>query len=145
VSCLHDYSLSVDQMKAAENSQAVVISGAGLEDFMSDALASCPAVIDASQGIETTTGAEGVDPHIWMDPENAVKMVQNIAAGLAKLYPEDRDVFLKNARRLLQKAGRSRPVRAGPAQDAQKPRARDLPRRLRLLREGVRSHDRRRD
>jgi zinc transport system substrate-binding protein len=97
VSCLHDYSLSVDQMKAAENSQAVVISGAGLEDFMSDALASCPAVIDASQGIETTTGAEGVDPHIWMDPENAVKMVQNIAAGLAKLYPEDRDVFLKNA------------------------------------------------
>ena len=35
VSCLHDYSLSVDQMKAAENSQAVVISGAGLEDFMS--------------------------------------------------------------------------------------------------------------
>ena len=34
VSCLHDYSLSVDQMKAAENSQAVVISGAGLEDFM---------------------------------------------------------------------------------------------------------------
>jgi len=97
VSCLHDYSLSVDQMKAAENSQAVVISGAGLEGFMADALAHCPTVIDASQGIETLTGQEGTDPHIWMDPENAVKMVRNIEAGLAKLYPDDQDAFRKNA------------------------------------------------
>ena len=39
VSCLHDYSLSVRQMQTIENSRLVLISGAGLEDFMEDALA----------------------------------------------------------------------------------------------------------
>ena len=34
VSCLHDYSLNVRQVKAAEAAEAVVISGAGLEDFL---------------------------------------------------------------------------------------------------------------
>lgn len=34
VSCLHDYSLNVRQVKAAEAAQVVVISGAGLEDFL---------------------------------------------------------------------------------------------------------------
>ena len=37
VSCLHDYTLQVNQMLAIENAQAVVISGAGLEDFLDDA------------------------------------------------------------------------------------------------------------
>ena len=34
VSCLHDYSLNVSQVKAAEAAELVVISGAGLEEFM---------------------------------------------------------------------------------------------------------------
>ena len=97
VSCLHDYSLSVRQMEAVEKSAAVIISGAGLEDFMKDALAASPAVIDASEGIETRPGEDGTDPHIWMDPENAAAMVRNIAAGLAGLYPGSADTFRKNA------------------------------------------------
>ena len=36
VSCLHDYSLSVSQVKSLESAQVVVISGAGLEEFMED-------------------------------------------------------------------------------------------------------------
>ena len=38
VSCLHDYSLNVRQVKAAEAAQVVVISGAGLEDFLDSIL-----------------------------------------------------------------------------------------------------------
>ena len=34
VSCLHDYSLNVGQVKAAEQADHIVISGAGLEEFM---------------------------------------------------------------------------------------------------------------
>ena len=48
VSCLHDYSLNVRQVKAAEAAQVVVISGAGLEDFLDDLLLDVP-TIDASQ------------------------------------------------------------------------------------------------
>ena len=38
VSCLHDYSLNVKQVKAAEAAELIVISGAGLEEFMEDIL-----------------------------------------------------------------------------------------------------------
>ena len=38
VSCLHDYSLNVRQVKAAESAEIIVISGAGLEEFLDDIL-----------------------------------------------------------------------------------------------------------
>ena len=38
VSCLHDYTLQVSQMRAIEGAETIVISGAGLEEFLHDAL-----------------------------------------------------------------------------------------------------------
>ena len=88
VSCLHDYSLSVEQMKTAQSSAAVVISGLGLEDFMEDALRGCQ-VIDASGQVEALPGEEGKDPHIWMDPENMAKMTKTVSESLQTLFPDD--------------------------------------------------------
>ena len=51
VSCLHDYSLNVSQVRAAEAAELIVISGAGMEDFMEDLLAD-KAVVDCSAGID---------------------------------------------------------------------------------------------
>ena len=50
VSCLHDYTLQVNQMRMLEAAEVLVISGAGLEDFLSDALSAANHVIDASPG-----------------------------------------------------------------------------------------------
>ena len=50
VSCLHDYSLNVRQVKAAEAAEVVVISGAGLEDFL-DSILDDSDIIDSSEGI----------------------------------------------------------------------------------------------
>ena len=98
-SCLHDYTLTVDDMKTLEGADVVVLNGAGLEDFMSDALgASSAQTIDASAGIELLTLPDGsTDPHIWMDPDRAAMMVQNIATGLSKLDPARADDFQNNA------------------------------------------------
>lgn len=98
VSCLHDYSLSVDQMKAIAQADVVVLSGLGLEDFMEDALADAKSYIDASAGVPTHAGEDGTtDPHIWLSPENACIMVQNIADGLAERFPDKAETFQKNA------------------------------------------------
>ena len=106
-SCLHDYTLTVGDMKAIERADVIVRNGAGLEDFMDDALAASDApVIDCSAGVELlpAQGHEGhdhdteYDPHIWMDPRNAAVMVQNIAAGLAEADPERADEYRANAR-----------------------------------------------
>lgn len=116
VSCLHDYSLNVRQVKAAEAAQVVVISGAGLEDFLDDLLLDVP-TIDASQGISLLHSEEGheeeehhheedghhheEDPHIWLSPENAQVMAQNICEGLSRQYPDYEDTFRANLGKLL--------------------------------------------
>lgn len=111
VSCLHDYSLNVRQVKAAEAAELIVISGAGLEEFMEDILHDS-VTIDASHGVqlicpdekhdheEEAYEHEGhsheQDPHIWLSPSYAGIMAANICNGLIENYPEYADVFAAN-------------------------------------------------
>ena len=97
VSCIHDYALSVDQMRAVEQAKHIVISGAGLEEFMADVLTS-RAVIDASEGLALLPGEEGEsDPHTWLAPENMIAMTRTVEAALAAEYPQHAALFAENA------------------------------------------------
>ena len=106
VSCLHDYSLNVRQVRAAEAAELIIISGAGLEDFMDDLLAG-KNVIDSSTGIESLASDHGhghdhgEDVHIWLSPDNAKQMARNICAGLTKNYPQHMAAFEANLQALL--------------------------------------------
>ena len=112
VSCLHDYSLNVSQVRAAEAAELVVISGAGLEEFMEDILPE-EALLDSSFGIELMECSEihehehshdhhhGIDSHIWLSPENTKQMARNICDGLCARYPEHTPVFEANLQTLL--------------------------------------------
>ena len=46
---------------------------------------------------------DGGDMHVWLDPDNAIKMIKAITRGLSKVYPENRDVYKANARSYVQK------------------------------------------
>ncbi len=109
--CLHDYTLTVEDMRAIERADVIVMNGAGLEDFMSDALAqSDAAVIDCSTGLDLLPALghhhhEGedeadheVDPHYWMDPANAQVMLDNIAQDLVQFLPEGSEAVQDNHR-----------------------------------------------
>ena len=106
VSCLHDYTLQVSQMRMIESSEVVVMSGAGLEDFLDDALTASQQIIDSSKGCHLHGGgghshddhshSHEQDPHIWLSPENAKIMAQNICAGLTDHYPQYADTFAVN-------------------------------------------------
>lgn len=109
VSCLHDYSLNVSQVKAAEAAKLIVISGAGLEDFM-DALLQGKDVIDSSEGIELLESCHDhdhaghdheADPHIWLSIANAKRMAKNIYSGLCEAYPQHKDTFATNMTALM--------------------------------------------
>lgn len=110
VSCLHDYSLSVDQVRNAEAAEMMVISGAGLEDFMADLLENCDTVIDSSVGISLLECTEEhdhdhdhhyeADAHIWLAPENAKTMANNICDGLCEAYPQFAEIFRQNLTQL---------------------------------------------
>jgi len=112
-SCLHDYTLSVTDMKLLERADVIVMSGAGLEDFLEDALAtSDAAVIDCSKGVallenlshhhdEHDHSHDGhdhghFDPHIWMSADNAVIMLSNAAEGLKNLDAGHAELYEHN-------------------------------------------------
>ena len=101
VSCLHDYSLNVRQVKAAEAAEVVVISGAGLEDFL-DSILDDSDIIDSSDGTALLHAEEEHDHHIWLSPENAKIMAGNICTGLSQRYPEYADTFSANLDGLLE-------------------------------------------
>lgn len=113
VSCLHDYSLNVRQVRAAEAAEVIVINGAGLEEFMEDILHD-KAVIDSSEGIEVIECEEShdhheghdhhhhdADSHIWLSPDNARSMSINICKGLKSRYPQYAGTFESNLESLL--------------------------------------------
>ena len=117
VSCLHDYSLNVRQVKAAEAAELIVISGAGLEEFMEDLIHDRD-TIDASAGIPLLIPEEGhgeaeeahhahdghdheFDPHIWLSPTHAAIMAETICNGLSVRYPQHEDTFHTNHLALL--------------------------------------------
>lgn len=116
VSCLHDYSLNVSQVRTLEAAQVVVISGGGLEEFMEDVLASASYIIDSSRGVPVLKCEEAMhqeddheehhhheqDAHIWLSPANAKIMARNIAAGLAQTYPQYQVRIQVNLERLEQ-------------------------------------------
>ena len=96
VLCLHDYTLTVAQMEMIEQAGVVMESGLGLEDFMEDALQTAKQTITASTGVETLPGEDGDDPHIWLDPANAIRMCRNIADGLSAVYPDKQAQITQN-------------------------------------------------
>ena len=117
VSCLHDYSLTVHQVKALEQAQLVVLSGGGLEDFMSGVLEG-KQILDAGKGITLLENCHDhdhghshddhghdheSDPHFWLSPACAKQMVQNICAGLKAQYPAYAATFDKNLQALNKK------------------------------------------
>ena len=118
VSCLHDYTLTVNDMKKLSRADIIIMNGAGMEDFLADALASTNAtVIDCSQGIDLLPaaghqdhdhehhhedGTDHYDSHYWMAPYNMTTMVHNLLYDLLPLmdtqaYP----LMLENAGQAL--------------------------------------------
>ena len=118
VSCLHDYSLQVNQMRAMESAQWIVINGGGLEEFLHDALHGSQKILNASAGMELLCPETNhvhehdahndhghhheQDPHIWLSPVRAAEMATVICNGLCTGYPEHEALFRKNLTSLLQ-------------------------------------------
>ena len=111
VSCLHDYTLQVSQMRKMESAELIVINGAGFEAFLSDALPANANIIDSSADIELHCGSHTHhedhshenDPHIWLNIENAKKMSETICLELCQAYPQYTDIFTDNLETLYAK------------------------------------------
>jgi zinc transport system substrate-binding protein len=111
----HTYEPTPGQMEALSRAKmyAEVGSGVEFELVWMDRLSAANKdmlVVDCSKGIELQqmiAGDEGepagsIDPHIWMSPQNAQIMVQNIAGGLIQVDPDNRAYYEQNRDAYLQ-------------------------------------------
>ena len=120
--CLHDYELSISDMKLLETADIFIINGGGMESFLEQALERYPelTVVDTSEGIalleeeehhhhdeeeeaeahehEQEHEHEG-NSHIWLSPARAAQQAENIAAALSEMDQADAAVFAENAAR----------------------------------------------
>ena len=109
VGCLHDYQLQPADMKALTAADAFLVNGAGMEAFLPEITRALPdlPVIEASEGIELLESGdaveileaeeeEGANSHIWLDPLRAIRMAENLAAGLCGVLPDDADTITAN-------------------------------------------------
>ena len=112
VGCLHDYQLQTRDMVALEDADVLVINGGGMEQFMDKVISlrdDLP-VIDASSGIEMLCGGEHdhgheehahhdemLNAHVWLDPELAIRQIENIAEGLAAADSAHASAYRENA------------------------------------------------
>ena len=109
--CLHDYQLQTSDMKALAQADVFLINGAGMEGYLDGVFEAFPAlpVVDASQGVTLLEDCTDHDhdhgdhdhkhlfnAHIWLDAENAVLMVNNLADGLIAALPAHAEAIAAN-------------------------------------------------
>jgi zinc/manganese transport system substrate-binding protein len=103
----HDFQLRPSAAGALENADLVLMSGAGLEDWLEDAIADIGAdatLADLSEGVQLRTDPDSgsVDPHYWLDARNAAIMAGNAAEALATERPAA-EAFAERADALIER------------------------------------------
>jgi ABC-type Zn uptake system ZnuABC Zn-binding protein ZnuA len=93
--------------------QVVIMNGSGFEDWLAETLQNAGGqrlVIEASAGLTPRTPKPGEivgdahsgenphgDPHFWLDPQLAIRYVENIRDGLIQVDPDGKDIYTQNA------------------------------------------------
>ena len=112
----HDFEPSPGDMRSMSAADVIVVNGAGFEPWIDRAVANLRGepklVIEASRafslnGASATAGtaklsAGGVDPHYWLDPVKASAQAEAVLDALTAVAPAHREVFAKNADRLIE-------------------------------------------
>ena len=112
--CLHDYSLTTDNIKLLEDCDILIVNGAGMESFLDKILKQKPElkVIDASEGIDLIKSDyneehnsheydEEYNPHVWLSVKNAIKQVENIESKLIEYNSGNKDKYSQNAKKYI--------------------------------------------
>ncbi len=108
----HTFDLTPSAIKAVSDARIFFKVGAGLEfevNWLDKLVELNPKMlmVDTSAGIELIGSGDHFDPHIWLSPRNAIKIVGSIYQGLvqidpdgAKIYEENRDAYINELKRL---------------------------------------------
>jgi len=99
----HSYQPTPQDVAKISKSKVLIINGAEYEQFLESLLENAGGLretIEASAGLRLRTNAEsehGVDPHLWLDPNNVIVYVENIREGLTHFDTDGAAIYKPNA------------------------------------------------
>lgn len=106
----HTFEPKPSDIIAINNADIFVYTNKFMEPWVAELLKSITSpnlvIVDSSVGINFLKGAEesedlhGVDPHIWLDFDNAKKMAENICNAMAAKDPNNKDFYISNCNNL---------------------------------------------
>ncbi|MFM0876202.1 metal ABC transporter solute-binding protein, Zn/Mn family [Streptococcus suis] len=119
---VHGYEPSAKDIARIQEADAFVYENENMETWVHDVEGSIDTekvnVISATEGMLLLPGGEeeheghdhseeghshAYDPHVWLSPERAITLVENIRDSLVAKYPEKKAVFEKNATTYIEK------------------------------------------
>ena len=102
VGCLNDNTLDTADKKKIENADIIVQNGMGLENFMSQILSTYSNIktIDSSKDVQNKIEENS---HIWMNIQNYIAQVEEIAKGLSEANPENSLIYEQNKNEYIEK------------------------------------------
>lgn len=103
--CLHDYALTVQDMKKVSAADIFVINGAGMESYLQEIIGQNKQlkIIDLSDGIPLIEHNGQVNPHLWVSVSSAIVQVKNLGKALQALDPEHSGLYQKNTEAYVEK------------------------------------------
>lgn len=99
--CLHDYSLTTNQMAKIEDASLVVINGLDMEPFANKIVGN---KIDTSENTKVIYNDHGeANSHIYLDIDNYITQTENICDGLISLDVNNMDKYIQNKKIFVDK------------------------------------------
>ncbi len=104
----HEFEPTPTDVRKVADSQVLIVNGAKLEEFLDELLANAGGkrvTIEAAAGLKSRTPTANEildpdhqgDPHFWLEPNNAIKYVENIRDGLSQADPAGAAAYKANA------------------------------------------------
>ncbi len=99
----HSYQPTPQDAAKVADSKLIIVNGAGYEQFLNtllDNAGSQLTIVEATHGIPSRKDAandKGIDPHMWLDPNNMIAYVDNIREALTQLDPSGKAAYQSNA------------------------------------------------
>ncbi|MCI2110797.1 MAG: metal ABC transporter substrate-binding protein [Bacilli bacterium] len=84
----HDYEPTTEKIAGLEEADAIFVNGLGMESWTGSLSEKAKSkTVTVTSGIPTRKIDGVVDPHVWLDPNNAIKEMQSIEKTLAEADP----------------------------------------------------------
>ena len=99
----HGYQPTPSDVAKISKSTVLIVNGLGYEQFLNTLLENAGGkrdVVEATAGISPRKNAgleHGVDPHMWLDPNNVITYVENIREAFIHADPDGAAIYKANA------------------------------------------------